>query len=761
MKHRKTLRIISCTFIAANIAFSPILSLTVYAAPTSPVLIGEVAWAGSSLSTADEWIELWNTSNATTSVANWSLRGAGESGKTILLPADAVIAPYGTYLISNYSSADARTALAIEPQVVTTTISLSNSNLGIQLIDVNGTLIDSAGTGGTPPSGASLPTKLSMIRNGDAWISATSSTNLKPGTADLATPGICDGCSQPLTSPPTPDPAPTPPSVPIETTSTQIVVTSTDAIPTSTNIAEVVIDAPTDQPAATTTLTSATSTDASATEAVSTSTTTTISTLTSTTDSYSASLTSTPTSDPPPPPKPAYALLRLSEIGPYPTSGKEWIEITTLDAGNPIALDGCTIHDAKSRILTITKAMLDPATSTFVLLPLSGSHLNNDGDTVSLYDPDGHLIDTMTYGKTMKGAVWIRWPDVTGVWQETLQPTPGAANAFLTAAKPATTVADTTTVSSSTTTETETPQPEEQTTVPEEPTNEGATDIAAIKAAAATVVVPTKTVKTATKTTKTTTANTTPIQPIDFDMLTTLDLTPQRVLLHGAVATPPGFFKNRSFVLQAPDGRGILVTAPANQRLPEEGQAVSVVGTISFDAQNIPSLKIGAKDRWTTSGTSTEMIQPRLVDLLAPATEDAWSLVHVTGTVMDVKTKTIHLDLEDAEIDVVIRPDVPYRAERLKPGDVITVSGILDTTGVSPIVLPRRADEITLISRAPTPAATTTAAAKGSELPPWTPLGAAGGAIAVTEGAKHLHRRRKNRQLMKKLSDLSLIDTAA
>lgn len=741
MKPYRLLRLVSKILVVTSVTCSPLSSFTAHASTPSTIIIGEVAWAGSTLSTADEWLELWNTGTTTVSLTGWSLRGAGDSNKLIPFPADAVIPPLGTYLISNYSAADSKSVLAVEPQIVTTTISLSNSVLKVELLDASGVVVDVAGTGGTPPAGASLPIKLSMIKSGGNWTNATSTMNLKPGVTDLATPSVCDGCASvgPI---PSPEPVPTPTPVATSTVElSSIVVTSTDPAVLITDIIETPADVSTTT--SSTPLTEPAPTESATTTAPTTPVATVSSIQTATTVE--------------PPPKPAYGMLRLSEIAPAPVSGKEWIEITSLDAQNTIKLDGCTIHDAQGRILTISKATFDPLTSRFLVIQLSSARLNNDGDTVSLYDPDGRLLDTMSYGKSTKGHSWIRYPDMTGAWQETTQATPGKANVFLTPPAPTTSKAST-----------------KETTIPalpavadvedsilSEPTLSAQDDLYLdeepdlAKLEADLLDAPIKK-KTTTKKAASSSAATKPIHPITFDMLHTEELVSQRVLLHGTVATPPGFFKNRSFVLQAPDGRGILVTTPANQRQPEFTSAVSVVGTIAFDEHNVPSIRIGAKDRWTTNGTSTEPSLPRLVDLFAPSSEDAWSLMHVTGTVSDVKGKTIFLDLDDATISVVIRPGVGYRAERLKPKDVISVTGVLDTTSEDPRILPRHAHEIQIVSLAPETikAASTT---RGPTLPPWTPIGAAGGAIAVTEGAKHLHRKRRQRKLEQQLVDLSLV----
>lgn len=461
-------------------------------------------------------------------------------------------------------------------------------------------------------------------------------------------------------------------------------------------------------------------------------------------------------------------MLRISEVMPNPASGKEWVELTSLDPENAIALDGCTIHDSKSRILTITKATLDPTASKFLVIQFPSSHLNNDGDAVSLYDPSGQLLDTMTYGKTNKGMSFIRYPDITGPWQQTREPTPGSANIFLgmsaassplpASAAPSSSTEQTSPVYVQLPTTTKSvvakmpssTKPKHSATPPQDgEMGNDTTDAATVYAGIAAPINATTSKKTA----KASTA--TPIYPITFDMLNSDTFLTQRVLLHGTVATPPGFFHNRSFVLQSPDGRGILVTTPANQHQPEFSSSISVVGTIEFDDYNVPTLHIGAKDRWTTDGTSTEPTQPRLVDLLAPSTEDAWSLVQVTGTVSSVTSDTIHLDLDDVDLDVIVRPNVGYRIKQLKPNDIITVTGILDTSGDTPRLMPRHADEIMLVSHAPTTTvASSMIAPSGTSVPGWTPVGAAGGAIAVTEGVKQLQRRRKQKQLEKKMRDL-------
>ncbi|MFA6504032.1 MAG: lamin tail domain-containing protein [Patescibacteria group bacterium] len=227
------------------------------AATPNAIYISEVAWAGSTLSTSDEWIELGNASASDVSIGGWKLFGAGSSDKVLVLPSDATIPAHGVYLISNYPMDDSHCALTVAPDAVTSTISLSNSALRIELRDVNSNLIDLAGDGQTPLAGYSQTLKANMIRvdiglSGDdanAWGTANVSQNMY--TPDFGTPGIIDFdfADEPVDETPPPidvdetsatsTPATEPDLDQANTTSTEIlsideVATSTESILTST-----------------------------------------------------------------------------------------------------------------------------------------------------------------------------------------------------------------------------------------------------------------------------------------------------------------------------------------------------------------------------------------------------------------------------------------------------------------------------------------------------------------------------------------------
>ncbi len=160
------------------------------------VYISEIAWAGSSLSTSDEWIELCAAPG--TDLSQWSLRGA--STNALVLPSGSIVPESGAPLLSNYGDDDAKSSLGVRAHYVTTSVSLSNAQLFLSLHDASGALADVAGASGTPPfAGTSGSTKATMTRlrplqNGDvagAWTSATSSLGFDAGSMELGSPGTC------------------------------------------------------------------------------------------------------------------------------------------------------------------------------------------------------------------------------------------------------------------------------------------------------------------------------------------------------------------------------------------------------------------------------------------------------------------------------------------------------------------------------------------------------------------------------------------
>ncbi|MFA5854306.1 MAG: lamin tail domain-containing protein [Patescibacteria group bacterium] len=158
--------------------------------------ISEVAWAGSTASTSDEWFEICGI--AGTDLSNWVLEGASANGVT--LPAGSVLPESGAFLVSNYGSEDTKSTLGVQPDFITTSVALSNAQLFLVLRNASGVLIDTAGASGTAPlAGVSGSAKASMMRlfplqDGgltEAWTNAATSSGYDAGSTELGTPGIC------------------------------------------------------------------------------------------------------------------------------------------------------------------------------------------------------------------------------------------------------------------------------------------------------------------------------------------------------------------------------------------------------------------------------------------------------------------------------------------------------------------------------------------------------------------------------------------
>ncbi|MCR4313921.1 MAG: lamin tail domain-containing protein [Candidatus Uhrbacteria bacterium] len=188
-----------------------IMLLTVAALPvrthasTPTIVISEIAWAGSSISSSDEWIELVNLSDDSIDLSGWILTGAGSSDSDFVLPEGAVVASHSTYLMANYEHTHENSALESAPDFITSTLSLSNSGFNLSLYDTGNALIDVAGGTGAPFAGGSGGTGdspdgryTSMVRVdglGDgsleeSWADADTASGFKAGVEDLGTPGV-------------------------------------------------------------------------------------------------------------------------------------------------------------------------------------------------------------------------------------------------------------------------------------------------------------------------------------------------------------------------------------------------------------------------------------------------------------------------------------------------------------------------------------------------------------------------------------------
>ncbi len=158
--------------------------------------ISEVAWAASSISTADEWLEICATPGA--DISGWSIEGAATN--LLTLPSGSVVPESGAFIVANYSNDDPKSTLAAVPNFVTTSVALSNTKLFLILRDQTGVIVDTVGASNSAPlAGTSSTIKASMerlfpLQNGGvsaAWKTADSATGFDTGATELGSPGTC------------------------------------------------------------------------------------------------------------------------------------------------------------------------------------------------------------------------------------------------------------------------------------------------------------------------------------------------------------------------------------------------------------------------------------------------------------------------------------------------------------------------------------------------------------------------------------------
>jgi hypothetical protein len=174
------------------------------------VVINEIMWMGSSVSSSDEWIELKNMTEQEIDLSNCQLTKISSDVETLMLeiPSDKSIVSQGYFLISNFDKDNSN--ININPDLTDTAVTLSNSKLQIKLYcggawDNDGILIDTADDGaGAPLAGDNGDIKKSMSRkstpgdgtSADNWCTAETSVNWDAGATEKGTPGVMNSCDE-------------------------------------------------------------------------------------------------------------------------------------------------------------------------------------------------------------------------------------------------------------------------------------------------------------------------------------------------------------------------------------------------------------------------------------------------------------------------------------------------------------------------------------------------------------------------------------
>ena len=171
-------------------------------AQPGPIVISELMWSGSTASTADEWIELYNPSDAAVDLTGWTLTyRSGDEEKVMIVLDAAEVSAGQTFLIANYAAEHKNSLLAVEPQRVDSAVSLPNTKLLLHLYDgdpqAGGQLIDVADDGRGAPFAGDSASKSAMVRiafdqpgdQPESWATATEQSGWDTGASELGTPG--------------------------------------------------------------------------------------------------------------------------------------------------------------------------------------------------------------------------------------------------------------------------------------------------------------------------------------------------------------------------------------------------------------------------------------------------------------------------------------------------------------------------------------------------------------------------------------------
>jgi uncharacterized repeat protein (TIGR01451 family) len=133
----------------------------------SSIIINEIAWAGTAASPDDEWIELYNPSNASINITGWTLKSASQLPSALNITLSGTISSGGYFLLEredNFTVSDV-TADQIYPGLLLNILSDSGEKLTLRDGSLN--IVDTAnGNGGPWPQGGLSPNYGSMERKG-------------------------------------------------------------------------------------------------------------------------------------------------------------------------------------------------------------------------------------------------------------------------------------------------------------------------------------------------------------------------------------------------------------------------------------------------------------------------------------------------------------------------------------------------------------------------------------------------------------------
>ncbi|HEX7828562.1 MAG TPA: lamin tail domain-containing protein, partial [Thermoanaerobaculia bacterium] len=144
------------------------VAIPLFAASAGDVVISEVAWMGTTGSTSNEWIELYNTTGSSVSLTSWTLKAADNTPSVTL---SGSIAAYSYYLLER---TDDNTIPGLTADKIYTG-AMTDTGEQLVLRDGSNNVIDTANQNGSWFAGTTTG-RATMART-DVALSGTSSTN--------------------------------------------------------------------------------------------------------------------------------------------------------------------------------------------------------------------------------------------------------------------------------------------------------------------------------------------------------------------------------------------------------------------------------------------------------------------------------------------------------------------------------------------------------------------------------------------------------
>ena len=673
-------------FMSLGLSATPLLTH----ATTPTIFVSEVAWAGSSLSASDEFIELFNTTNNPISLANWSLHGSATGGEALSLPQDAVIQPHSTYLIANYDVDNENSALEVIPDFATSSLSLGNTKLSVALVDDTGAVLDQVGDGvGSPPAGSVgvSMTRIDSSLNGsvpEAWASTESSRNFKTGLSDLGTPGFHEPPSPP--APESQEEEVTTPAPLIEP-EPQVEAPPIQVLPNNQNVITVIyqgyvfaLNLP-DQHLATSV--------SAMPEVVSSPPATSMIEVAVSPAPVPSAPNVTPTVvEPEATPEPVVTAmslqtLRFSEIYPNTTGNdeeEEYIEIENF--GNaPIDLNGWSVSDATEKTWTADGSLVLQAQGVVALArPLTKITLNNSNETLKLMHPNRQVVDLIAYGASTKGLTYTRNGD-TWSWQN---PTPNeivaspVSNVTEEETSNALVVPNIVMSSSAQTT---------SSVVTSSTSEEPETVVLSVTEAT------TSTTKQSASSTKTSTSSTS----LNVRAMTVREarqaVLGSSVRVEGTVIATPGTFTTQSFYLE--DDAGIQVYLhSADFPVLSLGDRVRVSGVTSQN-RGEARIKLASASAIEVLSSGNTSPQEAQIDTINESTEA--ELVTVEGLVESARSDEMTLVKDAVSLRVSARERTGISFAAIGSGSTVRITGIVSETNGAYSLLPRSQSDIQIL----------------------------------------------------------------